>query len=33
MSDSRTESYDFGDFPAGKQELKNTEYEVVARVK
>jgi len=26
------ESYDFGDFPAGKQELKNSDHEVVARV-
>ena len=26
------ESYDFGDYPAGQQELKNTEFEVVARV-
>jgi hypothetical protein len=26
------ESHDFGDFPAGKQELKNSNHEVVARV-
>lgn len=26
------ESYDCGDFPAGEQQLKNSEYEVVARV-
>lgn len=26
------ESFDFGDYPAGKQELKNGDYEVVARV-